>query len=655
MRRLHLALICAVALSTGILAARVFGGILQGGSLRGGSFNLPEPTNTPVPTAQPALAMGQEDLNISTNTPTVTETPTITPTGTLPATATPTETPTVTETPTATPTNTSTQTATAAATPTPTLVQWIQDDDPIPPTITPTPTATLANGQEDLNISTPTPTWTPTGVLPTATNTSTVTLTPTQTPTPTVTLTATQTPTGTLPDTPTPRATFTPPTPPMMSGADVCVCSSAVAAGGSCVSGCLVTCSANTVCSRNPGPSGVVCHVEYNAVCNGGLFSTMTPTRTPTPTLALGQEDLNLSTPTPVPTNTTVPPSATSTTNPIPTKTPTLGMIIAHIAPTSTAGPSPTPTATTPITATPTETLTPTATETPTETPTAAPTATGTLPTETATPTATSTPTITPTVTLTPTFTGTPATVTPTLGMIIAHIAPTSTPKHCQTVTPIGPRPTATSTPTPLTCCGDCTHTNQVDVNDIITCNAIAFETLPLSACPMCDCDGSGTVGVNDLNIIWQNELRGCAGGTATPTSTATPSRTPTGLTPTPRLDQIACCSCPGGGPNWSLCCGDCDGDGHVTATELVLANEAQADWWKCPAADCDQDGIVTPTEYNQVRASFQVQQCPAPSSCSAPLSTGRCTFGCLPVLEASCEFFPAPTATVTPTMTVTP
>ncbi len=284
-----------------------------------------------------------------------------------------------------------------------------------------------------------------------------------------------------------------------------------------------------------------------------------------------------------------------------PSVSPTLGMIFELIAATATTGPSGTPT------------------ETPTTTPT------GDTPT----------PTVTPTVTLTPT--GATSTPTPTLGMILELIAPKNTPRHCQTITPTGTPHTPTPTPTVPSCCGDCMQTGTVTNQDVQTCTEISLDALPLSVCPNCDCDSTGTVTVDDLLEIAHNRDFGCPLGSPTPTVTRTPT---SGPTPTSTPHGITCCTCPG-------LCGDCDGDGRITSAEVALATAAQHDWWLCPAADCDQSGAVTIPDLNQVQANFENQTTVSPSSCSAPVGQ-FCVLPCLPVLDASCQVL-TPTPTRTP------
>lgn len=204
-------------------------------------------------------------------------------------------------------------------------------------------------------------------------------------------------------------------------------------------------------------------------------------------------------------------------------------LVVAAATPTRTPTRTPTLTPTHTITLTPTETptLTPTLgvgvfTYTPTESPTVTPTLFTATPTQTPTDTGTETPTRTPTIT----NTGTP-TFTPTISF---------TPTITNTVNPAF---TFTPTPTPFTCCGACTTPGVVTIGDVTTCTDIFLQTLPLSTCGACDCDGSGTVNQGDITLIVANSLSGCG---------ATPTETPTVTPPPPtRCYPGTPGQCPGG------------------------------------------------------------------------------------------------------------
>jgi hypothetical protein len=117
------------------------------------------------------------------------------------------------------------------------------------------------------------------------------------------------------------------------------------------------------------------------------------------------------------------------------------------------------------------------------------PTATPTN-TETATPTPTETPTATPTNTATPTETPT------------ATSTPTET-----------PTPTVTETPTatPIRCIGDCDGSGTVAIDELVRAVNIALGTQPVANCLPADRDRNGRVTVDELVAAVSNALRGCA------------------------------------------------------------------------------------------------------------------------------------------------
>ena len=108
-------------------------------------------------------------------------------------------------------------------------------------------------------------------------------------------------------------------------------------------------------------------------------------------------------------------------------------------------------------------------------------------PTETPTATASQTPadTNTPTPSPTPTTTQTPsATTTPS-----AVVTPTAT---------------------PIACIGDCNHSGEVTVDEIITMVNIALGNSPVSACLAGDANGDGEITVNEIIAAVNNALNGC-------------------------------------------------------------------------------------------------------------------------------------------------
>jgi len=215
---------------------------------------------------------------------------------------------------------------------------------------------------------------------------------------------------------------------------------------------------------------------------------TITPADTPTSTLAPTDTRTaivtNTATLTLAPTGTRTP--TISVTN---TATPTLpptGTRTSAIAPTSTRTPVVPPTETPPVS--PTASATPTASHTATVTPdTAQPSATA-EPTQTATPTAVDSASPTPEITATASDTPGPDT-------------PTATSP---------PEPTATATPIVAICPGDCDGSGTVEINELITCVNIALGTQPPSVCPACDPSGGGTVEINELIAAVNRALSGC-------------------------------------------------------------------------------------------------------------------------------------------------
>ncbi len=245
-------------------------------------------------------------------------------------------------------------------------------------------------------------------------------------------------------------------------------------------------------------------------------------------------------------------PRATPTNTPIPTasRTPTVTATrTPTFTPTTTRSPSPT------ATRTPTPTATPTVTRTPTFTPTASQTAT---PTRTATRTATATPTLTATRTRTPTST---PTRTPTLS------------------------PTRTLSPSP-------THTATRTATPTVTATASATRTITKTPSPSVTPTVTPTA-----TITLTPTVTATATETGTPTMTAThtpspeppptssPTETPS-LTPSPTASP--------------RCPADCNGDGVITASELVTGVDVSLgtiDLDTCPSLDANHDGRITVDE----------------------------------------------------------
>ena len=109
----------------------------------------------------------------------------------------------------------------------------------------------------------------------------------------------------------------------------------------------------------------------------------------------------------------------------------------------------------------------------------------GTTPTATATETASATPTATETATATDTATPSP--------MVTASVTATAPPP----------------------CTGDCNHSGEITVNELIAGVDIALGTAPLTTCPAFDCTGTGQVSVSCLIDAVDAALHGCPGRSA--------------------------------------------------------------------------------------------------------------------------------------------
>lgn len=105
----------------------------------------------------------------------------------------------------------------------------------------------------------------------------------------------------------------------------------------------------------------------------------------------------------------------------------------------------------------------------------------------------------------------TPA-ITPTLGVTpTVSIMPTVsvTPTASDTATPTGSA-TATATAATPPCIGDCNHSGEITVNELIAGVDIALGTAPLTTCPAFDCTSTGQVGVSCLIDAVDAALHGC-------------------------------------------------------------------------------------------------------------------------------------------------
>lgn len=192
-------------------------------------------------------------------------------------------------------------------------------------------------------------------------------------------------------------------------------------------------------------------------------------------------------TPTPTITGT---PTITPTNTDTPTATPTLTFTS---TPTGTS--TPTNTSTPTPSSTPTRTSTPTSTFTQTHTPAGTPTATPSA-TASGTPsgTTTGTPTGTPTTTATKTS---PPTTTP----VVTH-APTATATALPTTLP-------TPTPSAALCVGDCDGNGSVTVNELVVGVNIALGTDAVDDC-RADADADGKVTISTLIAAVDNLLFNC-------------------------------------------------------------------------------------------------------------------------------------------------
>lgn len=171
----------------------------------------------------------------------------------------------------------------------------------------------------------------------------------------------------------------------------------------------------------------------------------------------------------------------------------------------------PLPTATptsdeTPI-STPAATATPTATQEPLATPTSDETPVNT-PQATATPAVTQEPTATPTSDETPVntpqATSTPAvTQEPTATTTVATAAPTAT-----ATAEIPATPTRTAG---VVCVGDCNGNGTVAINELVLAVGIALGNNTIDQCMSVDANGNGTVAINELVQAVGNALEGCS------------------------------------------------------------------------------------------------------------------------------------------------
>ena len=70
--------------------------------------------------------------------------------------------------------------------------------------------------------------------------------------------------------------------------------------------------------------------------------------------------------------------------------------------------------------------------------------------------------------------------------------------------------PTRSPSPTPKVCAGDCDHSGDVAVTDIVTMVNIALESTPATACSAGDVNGDGQITVDEILTAVGNNLNGC-------------------------------------------------------------------------------------------------------------------------------------------------
>jgi hypothetical protein len=63
---------------------------------------------------------------------------------------------------------------------------------------------------------------------------------------------------------------------------------------------------------------------------------------------------------------------------------------------------------------------------------------------------------------------------------------------------------------TPNLCAGDCDHSGQVTVADIVTMVNVALARAPFSDCSAGDANGDTRITVNDILAAVNNVLSGC-------------------------------------------------------------------------------------------------------------------------------------------------
>ena len=72
------------------------------------------------------------------------------------------------------------------------------------------------------------------------------------------------------------------------------------------------------------------------------------------------------------------------------------------------------------------------------------------------------------------------------------------------------PSPTASASATPKVCAGDCDHSGDVNITDLIVMVNIALESAPVGSCTAGDINGNGQITVDEILVAVGNNLNGC-------------------------------------------------------------------------------------------------------------------------------------------------
>jgi CSLREA domain-containing protein len=107
-------------------------------------------------------------------------------------------------------------------------------------------------------------------------------------------------------------------------------------------------------------------------------------------------------------------------------------------------------------------------------------------------------------------------------GKVVVFARPTETPSPTATETVTAtasstetPTPAATPTVTPIACVGDCNHSGEVTIEEIITMANIALGNSLVSACVAGDVNRDGEITVNEIIAAVNNALNGCPAAAA--------------------------------------------------------------------------------------------------------------------------------------------